>query len=161
MMQKDESNLPVEQTPPKKDLVSSAKDFVNGVLSPLKGRDVGQMVEEFTSEMTLVAEGLSEDQQALRQRQEALSAAQTEMEEGFLVRFREQQAENQALREQIKALREQEKALEKRLEKAEKSAADKKLKRAEGLTGVLRQATWLAAILAGAWVLTTIIRLFQ
>ena len=153
-MNHEESNLPTEQMPPKKDLVSSAKDFVNGVLSPLKGRDVGQMVEEFTSEMTLVAEGLSEDQQLLRQEQDKLSAAQTVMEEDFLSRFRDQQAENQALRDQVKAL-------EKRLEKAEKAAAEKKIRKADGLTGVLRQATWLAAILAGAWVLTTVIRLFR
>ena len=152
-MNNEENYLPAEPAAPKKDLVSSAKDFVNGVLSPLKGRDVGQMVEEFTAEMTLVAEGLSEDQQLLRQEQDKLSAAQTEMEEGFLACFREQQAENQALREQVKAL-------EKRLEKAEKAAAEKK-KKGEGLGGILRQATWLAAIVAGAWVLTTVIRLFQ
>lgn len=153
MMNSEENNLSVENGQ-KKDLVHSAKDFVNGVLSPLKGRDVSQLVEEFTSEMTLVAEGLSEDQQALRQQQDKLSADQTEMEENFLSRFHDQQVENQEL---LKAL----KALEKRVEKAEKAAADKKIRKAEGLTGILRQATWLAAIVAGAWVITTLLNFFK
>ena len=45
-MQEERTDLIPEETPPKT-IVQSAKDFMNGVLSPLKGKDVGQMVEEF------------------------------------------------------------------------------------------------------------------
>ena len=47
------------------------------------------------------------------------------------------------------------------LEKAAKKEKDQKAKVSERLTGVLRQATWLAGILAGAWVIVTIINLFN
>ena len=66
-MNKPEENELIEENAEHKTIVQSAKDFMNGVLSPLKGKDMGQMVETFTSEMTLVAEGLSEDQQRLSQ----------------------------------------------------------------------------------------------
>ena len=51
-------------------------------------------------------------------------------------------------------------SLRSRLEKAEKLLQDKKEqkpKKTEGLTAVLRQATWLVAIGAGAWIIVTII----
>ena len=65
-MSKDEElELVPETEDAKKNVMQSAKDFMNGVLHPLKGKDLGQLVEDFTSEMTLVAEGLSEDQQKL------------------------------------------------------------------------------------------------
>ena len=47
-----------------------------------------------------------------------------------------------------------------RVEKAEK-AAEKKARKSEGLSALLRQATWLAAIVAGAWVLVTLINFFR
>ena len=34
-------------------------------------------------------------------------------------------------------------------------------KKTEGLTALIRQGTWLAAIVAGAWVIVTIINLFK
>lgn len=142
-----------EHNEEKKDLIGSAKEFMNGVLSPLKGRDIGQMVEEFTSEMTLVAEGLSEDQKALADKADRLSAQQTELEESLLSRIHDLDADVQALRDQMKAL-------EGRLGKAERAQQSRDKKR-EGLHGILRQCTVLAAILAGAWVLVTIISLFK
>ena len=73
-MNKPEENELIPETADKKTIVQSAKDFMNGVLSPLKGQDIGQLVEDFTAEMTLVAEGLSEDQQKLFQEADRLSA---------------------------------------------------------------------------------------
>ena len=46
MNKQDETDLIQEPAAPK-NIITSAKDFMNGVLSPLKGKDVGQMVEEF------------------------------------------------------------------------------------------------------------------
>lgn len=150
MSKQEEQQLSPAEAAPKKGLMQSAQAFMNGVLSPLKGRDVGQMVEEFTSEMTLVAEGLSEDQARLQERVERLEAEHTQLE----AHLQDQLHDAQELREQLAAL-------SKRLDKAEKAAADKKLKKAEGLSAVLRQATWLVGILAGAWVLVTVLRFFQ
>ena len=152
MNKQDETDLIPEPTAPK-NIMQSAKDFMNGVLSPLKGKDMGQMVEEFTSEMTLVAEGLSEDQQRLAQDNERLSAQQTELEQRMLDGFHDADVTADEMRKEIASLRS-------RLEKAEKLLQDKKEqkpKKTEGLTAVLRQATWLVAIGAGAWIIVTVI----
>ena len=154
MSKQEEQQLSPAETAPKKGLVHSAQAFMNGVLSPLKGRDVGQMVEEYTAEMTLVAEGLSEDQARLQERMDRLEAEHTQLEAHLQDQLHDAQADAQELRKQLAAL-------SKRLDKAEKAAADKKLKKTEGLSAVLRQATWLAGILAGAWVLVTVLRFFQ
>lgn len=149
MNKPDETDLITEQNAPKT-IVQSAKDFMNGVLSPLKGKDMGQMVEDFTSEMTLVAEGLSEDQQRLTQESERLSAQQTELEQRMLDGFHDADVTAGEMRREIAALKS-------RLDKAEKLIQEKKIKKADGITAMLRQATWLVAIGAGAWIVVTII----
>ncbi len=152
-MSEEKKELSVEEAP-SKTLVQSAKDFMSGVLSPLKGKDVGQLVEEFTAEMTLVAEGLSEDQQKLSEENEKLAAQQTLMEQNLLDQLHDAQVTMDEMRSEITTLRG-------RLDKAEKSIGEKKIKKVEGFTGLLRQATWLAGILVGGWILVTIIKFFQ
>lgn len=149
MNKQDETNIITEPAQPKT-IVQSAKDFMNGVLSPLKGKDMGQMVETFTSEMTLVAEGLSEDQQRLAQETDRLSAQQTELEQRLLDGLHDADVSVGEMRRDISSLRS-------RLEKAEKLIQDKKIKRVDGFTAMLRQATWLVAIGAGAWIIVTVI----
>ena len=149
MNKQDETGIITEPNQPKT-IVQSAKDFMNGVLSPLKGKDMGQMVETFTSEMTLVAEGLSEDQQRLSQETERLSAQQTELEQRLLDGLHDADVSVGEMRREIASLRT-------RLEKAEKLIQEKKLKRVDGFTAMLRQATWLVAIGAGAWIIVTVI----
>ena len=153
MHKQDETDLIQEPAAPK-NIITSAKDFMNGVLSPLKGKDVGQLVEEFTAEMTLVAEGLSEDQQKLSEENEKLAAQQTLMEQNLLDQLHDAQVTMDEMRSEITTLRG-------RLDKAEKSIGEKKIKKVEGFTGLLRQATWLAGILVGGWILVTIIKFFQ
>ena len=153
-MNRQEEMALTPETAGKKPLVKSAKDFMTGMLSPLKTRDVGQMVEEFTAEMTLVAEGLSEDQQKLQEQQARLSVQQTEMEQFLLNQLEGARQETQALRKEISLL-------QNRLSAAEKAMQDKKHKKTEGLSRLIYQATWLVAIPSAAWVLTAIIRLFQ
>ena len=152
-MSEEKKELSVEEAP-SKTLVQSAKDFMSGVLSPLKGKDVGQLVEDFTSEMTLVAEGLSEDQARLTQETEKLSAQQTELEQHMLDGLHDADVTAREMQKEIDALKS-------RLDKAEKMLAEKKAKKTEGLTALFRQATWLAAIIAGAWIIVTIINLFK
>lgn len=152
-MDKQETGGALPDAPQKKAVAQSARAFVSGVLSPLKGKDMSRLVEDFTAEMTLVAEGLSEDQQRLREQTDSLSAAQTLQEEATR-RSLSAQADKIAAQEKEIAL------LKSRLDRVEKALNEKKAKgkRLDGLTGALRQATWLVGLLAGAWVATTLIR---
>ena len=152
-MNEEENALISEAEEPKKTVVQSAKQFMSGVLNPLKGKDLGQLVEDFTSEMTLVAEGLSEDQQKLFRETDKLSAQQTELEQRLLDGLHDADVENKELRKQVQALTA-------RLDKTEKLIAEKKLKKSDGLLSIIRQATWLVAIFSAAWVIVTIIRAF-
>ncbi len=150
-MNKQEETSIISEPTQQKNVIQTAKDFVSGVLSPLKGKDMGQMVEEFTSEMTLVAEGLSEDQEKLARDTERLSAQQTELEQRMLDGFHDQDVAAEEMQKEIISLKN-------RLDKAEKLLQDKKQKKPDGLYAVLRQATWLIAIGAGAWIIVTIIK---
>ena len=152
-MNKQETDLTTETEQPK-GIVRSAKDFMNGVLAPLKGQDVGQLVENFTAEMTLVLEGLSEDQEKLSQESEKLAAQQTVLEQKMLDGFHDADVTAGELRREIAALNS-------RLDKAEKLIQEKKIKKVEGITGLLRQATWLAGIIVGGWIIVTVIKFFQ
>ncbi|MBR5110980.1 MAG: hypothetical protein IK099_12405 [Clostridia bacterium] len=153
MNNQEENALIPETEETKKNVVQSAKDFMTGVFNPLKGKDLGQLVEDFTSEMTLVAEGLSEDQQKLFQETDKLSAQQTELEQRLLDGLHDAEVENKELRKEVHSL-----AV--RLEKAEKLIADKKLKKSDGLLSIIRQATWLVAVFSAAWVIVTVIKAF-
>ena len=153
MKDQEENLLTPETQPEKKDVIRSAKDFMSNMLSPLKGKDMGQLVENFTSEMTLVAEGLSEDQQKLFQETDRLSAQQTELEQRLLDGLHDAEVDNKDLRKEVRELKA-------RLEKAEKALQDKKGKRSDGLFSIIRQATWLVAIFSVAWVIVTLIHAF-
>jgi len=154
-MNKEEENavLVSEAEEPKKNMVQSAKEFMTGVFNPLKGKDLNQLVEDFTSEMTLVAEGLSEDQQKLFRETDKLSAQQTELEQRLLDGLHDADVENKELRKEVRDLTA-------RLDKAEKALSEKKAKKSDGLVSIIRQATWLVAIFSAAWVIVTIIKAF-
>ena len=151
-MNKQAETSIISEPTQQKNVIQTAKDFVSGVLSPLKGKDMGQMVEEFTSEMTLVAEGLSEDQHKLSQETERLSTMQTELEQRMLDGFHDAGVTHDETRSEIKDLRSRLERIEKQLDKKEL-----KTKKSDGITGMLRQATWLVAIASGAWIVVTII----
>ena len=152
--QEAESPKSLETAAPNKSLVQQAKSFRTGVMSPFKGKDVAQMVEDFTAEMTLVLEGISEDQTKLTQDAQRLGAQQTELEQRMLDGFHDAGVAEAELRKEINALRT-------RLDKAEKQIQDKKGKTNGGVVSILRQATWLVGIVCVAWVVVTIIGLFK
>ena len=138
--------------PQKKDLVKTAKDFLGNAFGG-KNTDLSTAIEEFTSEMTLVAEGLSEDQDRLSRQNDLLSAQQTAFEEETLRKFHDVSLDVGELNDRMDVLQDK---MDKLLKLQEK-----KQKKAEGLSGILRQATVLAAIACGAWIITTLINLFQ
>lgn len=130
-----------------------ARDFIENTWSSLKGKDLNQAVEEFTSEMTLVAEDLSEDQNALRRDGEKLAARMDKLAE------RQKIGEDsvKALQDQLEQERRRGDALQKRLDDMEKALKAKPLK--PGLTAILRQATWGVGIICAAWVIVAILKL--
>lgn len=121
-------------------LISRSKEFLDGAVSGLKGRDLAVVVDEFTQEMTLVAEGLGGDLQKAQQDLSQLSASQTVQEES------------------VRRMQEDLKALTRRVEALEK--VRDKLKDNRGLHAILRQVTIIAAILSGAWVISAILKTF-
>ncbi|MBR6754230.1 MAG: hypothetical protein IKM05_09405 [Clostridia bacterium] len=137
-MQENSAHLPAVQEEKKTKI--TAREFVNNLFQPLKGKDLNQAVEDFSAEMTLVIEGMSEDLEHLTRQTDGLSAQQTIAEE--------------TLADVQKEL----KALQKRLDKTEKAIADKKVSKVAGFTGMLRQATWLAAVIGASWVIITLIK---
>lgn len=130
-----------------------ARDFIENTWSSLKSKDLNQAVEEFTSEMTLVAEGLSEDQNALRRDGEKLAARMEKLAE------RQKIGEDsvKALQDQLEQERRRGDALQKRLDDMEKALKAKPVK--PGLTAILRQATWGVGIICAAWVIVAILKL--
>jgi len=128
-------------------LVRKSIDALNGVVGSLKKQDtaIAILVETFTAEMTLVAEGLNEDLTALEQQVAQLSAQQTLGEDRSHTRH---EATMQALNE-----------MHKRVEALEKKA-EKHARQRGTVTQALRQATWIAAILGAAWVITALLRTF-
>ena len=147
-MDKEETDLIPEDAQQSKGIVQSAKDFMNGVLSPLKGKDVSQMVEDFTAEVTMVAEGLSEDQEKLFQQTERLDAQQTELEQRLIDGLHDADVSMSEVKKEVSALKI-------RLDKMEKQGSDKKDKK--GVTAALRQATWLVGVAVAGWIVVTIL----
>ena len=143
-------------------LVRGARDFIENTFATLKGKDMNQAVEEFTSEMTLVAEGLSEDQAVLRQDVDKLSAQQTLLEEKLQRASKERKDELRELRDALKESKKQAETIEKRLDSLEKAVKDAEKKPAKmGLGQILRQATWMVGIICGAWVIVTVLKMLR
>ena len=157
--QDQEKDITIIDAPaqPKPGLVQSAKEFFGNAFGQSKSQDLSTLIEEYTNEMTLVAEGLSQDLEKVTQRTDALDARQVEIEEKLYLRMEAIDKEQKELRRQGEEILSRVDALE----KAAKKEKEQKAHVSERLTGVLRQATWLAGILAGAWVIVTIINLFK
>lgn len=134
-------------------LVRGARDFIENTFATLKGKDMNQAVEEFTSEMTLVMEGLSEDQNALRRDVDSNAAQLTLLEEKHLRAEKERKAEISSLQDELKQTKKRVEALEKALKEAEKKPQKM------GLGQILRQATWMVGILCVSWVVVTLLKM--
>lgn len=138
-----------EEPAKKPGLMRGARDFIENTFNSLKGKDLGQAVEEFTGDMTLVIEGISEDLNALRRDEEKLSAQLTILEEDL-------GKTNDAQKTEIAALRREMDEISKRLKTLEKPGK-KEIK--PGITMMLKQVTWIVGIFCGAWVLVTLLKL--
>lgn len=124
--------------PKKPGILMKSRDFLQGAMDSISGKELPRLVEDFTREMVIVAEGLSADQESLRS--------------SVIIQGEEQDKLAQKLREQEKKLNDMGRKLDILFSKAER-----RQKGESGLTRILRQATWLAAVIGGAWVITTVI----
>jgi len=145
-----EVTLAAPEEPAKKvGLMRGARDFIENTFNSLKGKDLGQAVEEFTGEMTLVIEGMSEDQAALRRDVDKTAAQLTILENDLSSADDARQADIKELRKELDALSKRIKVLEKPEKKDPKA----------GLNGILRQVTWIVGIFSGSWVVVTLLKL--
>ena len=125
-------------------------------LKVVKGDSTEQLVEQFTAEMTLVAEGLYDDQARLKREVEGLRQEQDRLSQRA---GSEQQAQEAALMEAQRDLDRRLDDFARRLSamEAKLSAKPKKMK----MDGLVGQLTVLACIVCGSWVLVTILNLFR
>ena len=148
----DESLTVAEQKKPE----NTPQKLWNGALKLVKGENTAKLIEDFTAEMTLVAEGLCEDQTKLRREVDHL--------------FTEEDRHIQKVESKIdlveKSVDEDKESFDKtvtelrnRLAALEKKAA-KDSSRAKNSRSIIRDLTWLVGIAAGAWVIVTIIQKF-
>ena len=130
------------------------KKIWDGALKMVRGENTAQLIENFTAEMTLVAEGLCEDQSTLRREvdrmmtqedrriqtlQSQIEAAETTLEE-----------ERTAHDRDVTELRNRIAALEK---KTNPRPAKERTRRGN----IIRDLTVLVAIAASAWVIVTLL----
>ena len=141
--------------------VQATKDFFGNALSTVKGKDLSVLVEEFSSEMTLVAEGLSDDQAKLHELCHQLSAQQTVDHEELKTALDRTDESIHTAEERITSLENGLKDLKKSLEQFEKKTEEKKKHKLDTLSGLIRQLTILVAVGGGAWVLVTLLNLFR
>ncbi len=140
------------------------KKFWNGALKMVKGDNSLQLMEQFTSEMTLVAEGLCEDQTRLRQDVDQMMTQEDRRLQKLESRIQllesaleeERAAHDRDLTENRNRLA----ALEKKANQAEAQLNEGKKSR-ERKHSWIRDLTVLVGIAAGAWVIVTILNMIH
>ena len=126
----------------------------DGALKMVKGENTNQLIEQFTAEMTLVAEGLCEDQTKLRREMDDLTT-----QEDRRIQKLESRIEllETSLEEERKAHDRDLTELRGRLSTLEKQASRQPGKEKRKAGSIIRDLTWLVGIAAAAWVIVTII----
>ena len=132
----------------------------DGALRMVKGENTAQLVEQFTSEMTLVAEGLCDDQSRLRQ---AVDQMITEEDRRIQKLESRIQVLETALEEERAAHDRDLIETRSRLAQLEKKPAvpTAEKKKAGDRRSIIRDLTWLVGIAAGAWIIVTILNMIK
>ena len=127
-------------------------------LKAVKGESATELVEQFTREMTLVAEGLCEDQARLRKAVDGL------IREADAQKAKAEQDDQDVLRQ----LEDHQKNTQKKLDELSKRVAALEKPAAKQHKGwlnlgedIISRLTVLAGIVCGAWVIVTILNLFM
>ena len=130
------------------------KKLWDGALKMVRGENTAQLIENFTAEMTLVAEGLCEDQSTLRrevdrmvtQEDRRIQALQSQIEAAETSLEEERKAHDRDLTE-----------LRNRLAALEKKANSRTGREKTRKGNIIRDLTILVAIAAAAWVIVTLV----
>ena len=128
----------------------------NQALKVVKGDSTAELVEQFTQEMTLVAEGLCEDQARLRNAVDGL------IREADGQRAKSEQDYQELLRQMDEHEKDTKRRLEdmsRRISALEKPAAKDKHGRFRLGGDVISRLTVLAGIICGTWLIVTILNL--
>ena len=139
-------------------LTEKPRKLWDGALKMVKGENSSQLIEQFTAEMTLVAEGLCEDQSKLRREVDQTMGQEDQRIQKLQARIdlletsldEERNAHDRDLTEMRGRLA----ALEK--QSSNPPVQDKKKSRT-----VIRDLTWLVGIAAGAWIIVTILNMIK
>ena len=129
----------------------------DGALKMVKGENTNQLIEQFTAEMTLVAEGLCEDQNKLRKEVDDMTTQEDRRIQKLESRISLLET---SLEEEKKAHDKDLTELRSRLSPLEKQAAKTPSKEKKRAGTIIRDLTWLVGIAAGAWVIVTILNVF-
>ena len=129
----------------------------DGALKMVKGENTNQLIEQFTAEMTLVAEGLCEDQTKLRREVDDMTTQEDRRIQKLESRI---DLLETSLDEERKAHDKDLTELRGRLSTLEKQAAKQPGKEKRKAGSIIRDLTWLVGIAAGACVIVTIIQKF-
>ncbi len=134
--------------------VSKPRQLWSSALKAVKGDSTQQLVEDFTAEMTLVAEGLCEDQARLRQAVEDVRREQDRAAQHV-------DSELQAIES---SLQEAQRDTERRLNELSRrvSALESKTPTRRGSqAGLMRQVTVLVGMVCITVLLVTVLKFFQ
>ena len=126
----------------------------DGALKMVKGENTNQLIEQFTAEMTLVAEGLCEDQTKLRREVDDLTTQEDRRIQKLESRI---DLLETSLDEEKKAHDRDVTELRNRLSSLEKQASKAPAKEKKKAGTIIRDLTWLVGIAAAAWVIVTVI----
>lgn len=126
-------------------------------LRAVKGDSTSQLIEQFTQEMTLVAEGLCEDQARLRKAVDGLIRQAESQHDKSAQDYTElsRQLDQQA-QDTEKRLTE----LTRRVEAIERAGKEKSRGLSLKSGDVISRVTVLAAIVCGTWLIVSILQLF-
>ena len=130
------------------------KTLWDGALKMVKGENTNQLIEQFTAEMTLVAEGLCEDQSKLRREVDDMTTQEDRRIQKLESRI---DLLETSLDEERKAHDKDVTELRNRLSTLEKQAAKVPVKEKKKAGTIIRDLTWLVGIAAAAWVIVTVI----
>ena len=143
--------------PEEKTLTEKPKKLWDGALKMVKGENTTQLIEQFTSEMTLVAEGLCEDQTSLRREVDGMMTQEDRRIQKLESRI---ELAETSLEEERKNHDRDVTELRGRLSALEKQAARAPAKEKKKAGTIIRDLTWLVGIAAAAWIIVTVINKF-
>ena len=142
---------------PQTQVAEKPKNIWNGALKMVRGESTARLIENFTSEMTLVAEGLCEDQSKLRREVDHMAAEEDRRIQRLESKIdmvdtaldEERTAHDQALTE-----------LRNRLAALEKKSARDTGKGKKGERNRIRDLTWLIGVAGAVIILIMLVRHF-